>query len=523
MQAEDEYLVDLVKNLVKDYIKDETCINILAISMTDDPANSTAFDLVRKVKAEARTIGVLTKPDRVQQSESFQQWIDVLSGKKFKLGFGYHVIKNNPNIEVEHAAARQEEREFFQGSPWSTDLSQYAARFGTLQLQTALSHRLTAQIKTRSVFLATFTSGATDNHLSLPRIVDQVQSKSLRIDTELLKIPEEPTGNLPMQVSEKISEFYGKICQEFEGGYQNHSFQKDWNRLATEFRGILAESEPILVMSDLYPPSNADAGQSTTGRVNASRVYMTIEDDDEDMVESPSNKKRRQTTSAQATPRKKPALTPTPVTQRPSLYQIPAFEPFNTINNDRPFARRFNLVEVREILQDAHIGLPGQTDPRAIERIIHLSMQFWDQPLHKFMEQTGELCSNMIRSHLEKTFALWQKTRLYDRLHNICEEFITDRMKIQNKAAERALLLELHKPMTFNKDAIEVAYEKGRAKADQGRQYFRAKHYIEQHVKDSNQNLSLDEKIGKVIEAKRLGPDEYSKEVETIGVSLKCQ
>lgn len=153
LQAEDEYLVDLVKNLVKEYIKDESCINILAISMTDDPANSTAFDLVRKVKAEARTVGVLTKPDRVQQSESFQQWIDVLGGRKFRLGFGYHVIKNNPNTEVEHAIARQEERDFFQQSPWATELSHYADRFGTLQLQTALSHKLTAQIKTRSVFL----------------------------------------------------------------------------------------------------------------------------------------------------------------------------------------------------------------------------------------------------------------------------------------------------------------------------------------------------------------------------------
>lgn len=121
--------------------------------MTDDPANSTAFDLVRKVKAEARTVGVLTKPDRVQKSESFEQWIDVLSGRKFKLGFGYHVIKNNPDPEVDHDTARQEEREFFQGTPWTTELSQYAARFGTLQLQTALSHKLTAQIRARSASL----------------------------------------------------------------------------------------------------------------------------------------------------------------------------------------------------------------------------------------------------------------------------------------------------------------------------------------------------------------------------------
>lgn len=138
-----------MKNLVKEYIKDESCLNILAISMTDDPANSSAFDLVRQVGAVARTVGVLTKPDRVQQSESFEQWIDVLSGRKFNLGFGYHVIKNNPDPAVDHATARREEADFFSESPWNDVLIEYSDRFGTVQLQTALSHKLTTQIKNR--------------------------------------------------------------------------------------------------------------------------------------------------------------------------------------------------------------------------------------------------------------------------------------------------------------------------------------------------------------------------------------
>lgn len=363
-----------------------------------------------------------------------------------------------------------------------------------------------------------------------------MHAKNLSIDTELMKIPEEPTGNLPMQVSEKITEFHEKIRRQIEGGSQDFPFQKEWNRLAVEFRGSLAESEPILVMSDLYPPSNADARaesrfvsplparprQSPASRLNTSRVYVIDDEEEEDMAESPSTNKRRHT-SAQSTPRKKPTITPKSVTQRPPpLHQIPAFEPYNA-NCDRPFARRFSLHELRGIIQDAHIGLPGQTDPRAIERIIILSMQSWNQPLHKFMEKTEELCLSMIRAQIDTTFGLWQKTRLYDKLNSICEEFIKNRMKIQNQAAERARLLELQKPMTFNKEAVELAYTKGRTKAEQGRQYFRAKDYVEQQMKDISQNSTLDEKIVKVIEAKRLGPDEYKKEVEIIGVSSMCQ
>ena len=137
-------------NLAKKYIETDHCINLLAMPMTDDPANSTASKLVQDLKAQARTIGVLTKPDRVQSGESLAQWIDILNGKKFRLGYGYYVIKNNPDPAVSHTVARHEEGEFFsQTEPWSTSLSAHSDRFGTINLQSILSKRLTQQIQTR--------------------------------------------------------------------------------------------------------------------------------------------------------------------------------------------------------------------------------------------------------------------------------------------------------------------------------------------------------------------------------------
>lgn len=361
--------------------------------------------------------------------------------------------------------------------------------------------------------------------------------KSAKIDTELMKIPELPTGNLPMKILEKILEFDGEIRRQIEGGSQDYSFQKEWNRLAMEFRGVLAESQPILVMSDLHMFSNGDADADDrfgtplpvrphlppTSRPSAPPAYISIDDDDEDMVESPCTKKRRHISGTNTTPRKKTAMVVEPVLRRPPLFQIPAFEETTGTHCDRPFAFRFTLHELRSIIQDAHIGLPGQTDPRAIDRIIKISMQFWDQPLRKFMAQTEDLCMGMIRAHVDKTFAHWQRTRLHDKLHVICEAFVKDRMSVQNQAAERARLLELHKPMTFNNEAVEIAYAKARAKTQKGRQYWRARDYVEQQMKDSSQSLTLDEKINKVLEAKRLGLDEYSKEVEIVGVSSLCQ
>ena len=125
--AEEEYLVQLVKNLVTDYIKEETCINLLALPMSDDPANSNALRLIGEVGAKARTIGVLTKPDRIQQCEDMQQWIQILNGERFELGHQYYVVKNNADTGIDHQTARAEEKRFFDSERlWAHDLHKHA-------------------------------------------------------------------------------------------------------------------------------------------------------------------------------------------------------------------------------------------------------------------------------------------------------------------------------------------------------------------------------------------------------------
>lgn len=66
------------------------------------------------------------------------------------MGFGYYVVKNNPDTTVSNSAARREEEAYFsEEAPWSTILSKYRDRFGTAKLVTALSQKLTEQIRTR--------------------------------------------------------------------------------------------------------------------------------------------------------------------------------------------------------------------------------------------------------------------------------------------------------------------------------------------------------------------------------------
>lgn len=52
------HLVDLVKNLVQEYIKTENCLVLLAQAMSNDPNLSTAAGLVVTMKAQDRCIGM---------------------------------------------------------------------------------------------------------------------------------------------------------------------------------------------------------------------------------------------------------------------------------------------------------------------------------------------------------------------------------------------------------------------------------------------------------------------------------
>ena len=147
---EENYLVQLVRNLVKSYVSSKDSINLLALPVTDDPANSSALRLIREVKAEARTVGCVTKPDRLQSGESLSQWMQILQGNQFRLGHGYFVVKNDVDPAVDHATARADEKFFFQNQePWTTTLRNFSSKFGTPVLQAALSEKLASQIRQR--------------------------------------------------------------------------------------------------------------------------------------------------------------------------------------------------------------------------------------------------------------------------------------------------------------------------------------------------------------------------------------
>jgi GTPase SAR1 family protein len=150
-QESKSYLVEVVKNLAREYISHPRAILICAVPMTVDPELSETFKMIRELDATHRTIGVLTKADILLQSGALRQsegnaierWLEMLRGNTWQTGLGYFMTSRQPGKTLEEL--REWEDYFFTQDGeygWPQDLSAYADQLGIERLKTFLSEKL---------------------------------------------------------------------------------------------------------------------------------------------------------------------------------------------------------------------------------------------------------------------------------------------------------------------------------------------------------------------------------------------
>ncbi|KAL8657351.1 MAG: hypothetical protein Q9226_002000 [Calogaya cf. arnoldii] len=509
--SEEEYLVTLVQDLVKSYIKDDACINLLAIPMTDDAANSTASKLVQEAGAQHRTVGVLTKPDRVQKGESMEQWLSMISGTKFKVGHGYYVVKNNADPLVSHPIARQQEAEFFNEEPWIRTLGSYQDRFGTLKLQAVLSRLLNSQIRT-----------------SLPRITEQVRFKTAEIKARLETLPEPPEGNLSLKIFEKILQFGHDLRCHLDGGSEAYPFKKEFHAAAIHFRETIKFSYPRLSLSDIsttVKSSQLPYRQSATPTPSGHRRNVIPIDSDNEyevtpkpvQTATPSKRRHPATNTSQSTPPKRSRLNDMPQ-YTPSKDGLTSSCDSSLADPRAPFARRFTVTEIRRMLQDAHIGLPGQIDPKATERMIKESLSNWDEPLNVLLEFTRQTCLDMIIQRASFVFGQWQGTRCFKTLLEICQSFFQEQFDLQTASAKRVLAIERQAALTLNEEAMRMASKAAMETLEIRCREERAKAFLINQDSEWDSRLNENQQKDRISKVgdNELGPNPYSIELRAI-------
>jgi GTP-binding protein EngB required for normal cell division len=117
-----------IKNLVKSYIIEPKAIVLAVVSASNNFANQEVAQLVKEYNAAHRTMGILTKTDRLELgSEEETAAVELACDKDTtrSLGLGWHALRNElrrggqASQPVSYEDRDEVERRFFAGFPWS--------------------------------------------------------------------------------------------------------------------------------------------------------------------------------------------------------------------------------------------------------------------------------------------------------------------------------------------------------------------------------------------------------------------
>ncbi|KAL5339422.1 hypothetical protein BJX70DRAFT_363593 [Aspergillus crustosus] len=447
------------------------------MTMTDDVMNSSASRILRDSRgAKKRALGVLTKPDRVQTGDSYAQWNEMLVGEKFCLEYGYYVVKNNPDPTVEHSVARQEEDEFFRYPPWSTELADYQDQFGTRNLQSRLSDLLFQQIQG-----------------CLPSIIEKINEKAARIDSELSTLPAPPSANVPYILCGKLHTLKDRIRSQIDGGSRDYPLQKIWNNIAEDFKRALMKTRPTV---------------SVLSETDKLSIALGCDEDSDCEVVQCSPKRKLPGDSERSAP---PAVRGR--AKKATGYHTESFGKFT-----EP-AKVFRWEEIKDINKEsASAGIPQQINPKAIEYMNQMSVAHWNKPMKAFIEASHRVVKEILLQELKNTFSQYNQTELFRELERIIKLYLRMLQEDHIAHVDEIYNIEYQKPFTMANLALEEAASKALEFLQKSRFDARANHYLDLQNKYQREDPRRETEKKKLGDT-QLGADNFTMEVKMMAVS----
>ncbi|KAJ3812204.1 P-loop containing nucleoside triphosphate hydrolase protein [Lentinula aff. lateritia] len=198
--------IALVEGLVESYIKKSSCIILLTVSCETDPQNQGALQLAREYDPEGlRTVGVLTKPDRISAGDE-EDWVRFVKNEgDYKLLNNWFCVRQPNSSELKLGVtwqeARDKENQFFTATAAWRDLDPIYQRYlRTGNLVERLSGILSDLISKR-----------------LPEIREELQQLMHQTRKDLAQLPKEPSQDPMSDISAMIYSFGSRLSRVLEG------------------------------------------------------------------------------------------------------------------------------------------------------------------------------------------------------------------------------------------------------------------------------------------------------------------
>ncbi|KAI9063947.1 hypothetical protein FKP32DRAFT_1603293 [Trametes sanguinea] len=230
--AGDEGDIALVKQLVTSYVERPSCIILLTIACETDFQNQGAHQLARVYDPKGlRTIGVLTKPDRIPAGEE-DSWLRYIRNQDEPLTHGWFCVKQPDSraiaAGITWSEARQAEREFFQTvAPWNRLDLEHQNRLGTQKLVERLSDVLSEEVSQR-----------------LPAVQEELQELLTTTDELLNKLPKPPSSDALSEVLHLLSTFSKGLANFLEGTPNADGLLQSIRPACDAFQKAIRATEP---------------------------------------------------------------------------------------------------------------------------------------------------------------------------------------------------------------------------------------------------------------------------------------
>jgi hypothetical protein len=227
----------LVQCLAEDYISKDSCIILLTITCETDFENQIAHRLAAQFDPSgARTIGVLTKPDRISAGDE-AGWVNKIQRGGKDGNIEYFSVKNPDTQEIRdgitYEEARKNEAVFFSTiAPWSNLEWLYQRRLGTDKLTSRLGQLLSTLISKR-----------------LPEMQEELDRLLKQTQEGISRLPNPPSSEPISEVLKLISDFVQSLKSLVDGiipGENHDGLIQTLRGPRDEFRKAIRQTAPFL-------------------------------------------------------------------------------------------------------------------------------------------------------------------------------------------------------------------------------------------------------------------------------------
>ncbi|KAI1497687.1 P-loop containing nucleoside triphosphate hydrolase protein [Biscogniauxia marginata] len=432
---EDDYLVKVVKNLTLNYVCRQEAIIMLALPMDVDKENSMTMKTIRDADAESRTIGVITKADRLGK-DKIVTWLDVLQGKKETVGHGCFITSLPPNKALDKLT--QHEEYFFCGgtNTWPNAFSKFGDRCGVEHLRQYITKQLGDAFSR-----------------SIPSIKEKVEIELHKIEGVLNSLPELP-NNVEHVVRTSLQNFYRRA----KDAVTNSDFEFQWKDLNMKFHETIVEMKPRCAglveprtrpdLIEVYD-SDSEPDAPVCAKRSASSQHTTFE--------TPARKRSRQDLGI--TPVKPEINTATTdAFTSPSTAATSSLD-YRTINQFAGCLGARIVMDVRnirrEIIAKTRVGFANIVPVEVHETLSLQAIEQWEQPLKIYMQESMAMLSRAIQNALGLSLANLQCRLIFKESQEHLDRFLDEHKALQRERLVDIFYNETYKMDTVNQKSIE--------------------------------------------------------------------